>query len=1169
MLGAMTESSRKRVTVFQNGKKSGGKVVNIPKKWSEFLKMISKKLVLPVSRIFNEDGGEIDEIEAIIPKEILYASCGEAFIHPNENKFSNDITLSNEWVTLNVGGRLFSTTRSTLLKDRESMLAKMFSDNWDSTRDSNGCYLIDRSPDYFSPIINYLRCGTIVIDDGINVEGVYQEARFFNITGMIEKLATLVERKNRSDVFTRKDVISILLTSSSNSSLRCQGLNLSGVDLSKLDLRNINFKMTNFRETNLSKCNLDNALLQEADLSGADLSGASLRGTNLTGANLENCILKGANFEDRGGQKAILENCNFKNAVLEESNFSGANLRVSNFKGANLENCNLRGADLAGTNFEESNLRGANLHKANLIGVNLRGANFDIRTNQFPQEFNQLREANNQLRQEQSIESTDHLPGYKCQHDDLLDEQHHQHVKSYVELNLLSNQLKQQQQLEIDNLQQNVAQEQEVQAEGFIRLNFSYSLIQNNADPYACYSEGQDIQIGGSKGQPFTQYTCTKKDILDQQLSNLIIQYVVAAIRDVFQSMIKVNQVNPLKLDKTVYDALDGNCYYGVPIPESYVSVGIPNTDYVVFVTIRPTKSSGTIAYATACNYGATIVNGKYRYSRPLAGVINFNPSYFTQFVGNTNGFIFNEYVRVGIHEMIHAFGFSGSFYSHYSNGTSTYEASALLTKTGKSPSGQDFTYQKNAITSPLVAAFSSNHYSCKELNYQELEDYGGSGTAGSHWEKRTVGEEIMLGFINPILPITNLTLSLLQDTGWYNVDFSKAEPLMWGKKLGCDWYEDCTPTSWDLQGYWCQDKQTACSPTRSGKGYCQLQSATIPVQFQHYPVANTGGVDAIADYCPFYDMIFSNSVFCLDSAQTADTTIKESYGSNSRCFEYTSSGTTTVKMACWQQRCSSNGTLEIQANGIWNSCPSGQTVTFGSVNVICPKNYYPCEVVGVPPITPAPTSQAENSTTTALPTYNLTVLIDKKGLQILSLAKEQVTIVKHFSDYDNDSKVVWIAFKPFQNNSVTWEEEYGVYASSTTIVNGATIERLSTRDSVLPDNEYPFLPAGYFGDQDGNNVNGYGIVNQYSETLTFGLCQKGLVNGEEVISELNAVSVPANEQVVFTPSVSLSIFAAAHIDSGSVISYISSKSCQLNFGHGEFEKIVKYDSHNNVFIEV
>lgn len=286
----------------------------------------------------------------------------------------------SDWVTLNVGGRIFSTTRSTLTKDTSSMLAKMFGEGWQSTTDANGSYLIDRTPEYFAPILNFLRCGVLVIDDGVNPEGVLQEAKFFNISGIIDKLNTIVARRANSDGFTRKDVVSILLTSSTNSTLRCQGLNLSGVDLSRLDLSHINFKMTNFHEANLSRSNLDNTLLHEADLSGADLSFANLRGAKLNGANLENANLRGANFEDRGGLRANLEGANFKGAILEEVNFSGANLRVANFKGANMENCNLRGSDLAGTNLEDANLRGANLHKSNLTGANLRGANFDIRT---------------------------------------------------------------------------------------------------------------------------------------------------------------------------------------------------------------------------------------------------------------------------------------------------------------------------------------------------------------------------------------------------------------------------------------------------------------------------------------------------------------------------------------------------------------------------------------------------------------------------------------------------------------------------------------------------------------------------------------------------------------------------------------------------------------------
>lgn len=42
---------------------------------------------------------------------------------------------------------------------------------WYSSVDGSGAYLIDRSPRYFEPILNYLRHGQLVLDKDINPEG--------------------------------------------------------------------------------------------------------------------------------------------------------------------------------------------------------------------------------------------------------------------------------------------------------------------------------------------------------------------------------------------------------------------------------------------------------------------------------------------------------------------------------------------------------------------------------------------------------------------------------------------------------------------------------------------------------------------------------------------------------------------------------------------------------------------------------------------------------------------------------------------------------------------------------------------------------------------------------------------------------------------------------------
>lgn len=46
-------------------------------------------------------------------------------------------------------------------------------DAWGNKQDHRGAFLIDRSPEYFEPILNYLRHGQLIVNDGINLLGRY------------------------------------------------------------------------------------------------------------------------------------------------------------------------------------------------------------------------------------------------------------------------------------------------------------------------------------------------------------------------------------------------------------------------------------------------------------------------------------------------------------------------------------------------------------------------------------------------------------------------------------------------------------------------------------------------------------------------------------------------------------------------------------------------------------------------------------------------------------------------------------------------------------------------------------------------------------------------------------------------------------------------------------
>lgn len=138
-----------------------------------------------------------------------------------------------------------------------SMLSRMFAgENNGADRcglipsavDSSGAYLIDRSPTYFEPVLNYLRTGRLVLDAGVNAEGVLEEAQFFGIVSLVPILESLLaEEHSKKSVqqqpLTRSQVIKALVRTSPSTELRFQGVNLASADLSKLDLRNINFKV--------------------------------------------------------------------------------------------------------------------------------------------------------------------------------------------------------------------------------------------------------------------------------------------------------------------------------------------------------------------------------------------------------------------------------------------------------------------------------------------------------------------------------------------------------------------------------------------------------------------------------------------------------------------------------------------------------------------------------------------------------------------------------------------------------------------------------------------------------------------------------------------------------------------------------------------------------------
>jgi hypothetical protein len=125
-----------------------------------------------------------------------------------------------------------------------------------------------------------------------------------------------------------------------------------------------------------------------------------------------------------------------------------------------------------------------------------------------------------------------------------------------------------------------------------------------------------------------------------------------------------------------------------------------------------------------------------------------------------------------------------------------------------------------------------------------------------SHWEKRTFQGEYMIGTSSRFPVFSTITLALLEDTGWYDVDYSQADILRFGLKRGCD-FATGSCKDWSQETYFCNtDGKQRCTYDRRAKGQCYLRNYLdpLPTYDQYFDgQPNRGGSDSLADYCPIY----------------------------------------------------------------------------------------------------------------------------------------------------------------------------------------------------------------------------------------------------------------------------------------------------------------------------
>jgi leishmanolysin-like peptidase len=407
------------------------------------------------------------------------------------------------------------------------------------------------------------------------------------------------------------------------------------------------------------------------------------------------------------------------------------------------------------------------------------------------------------------------------------------------------------------------------------------------------------------------------------------------------------NYCGDIKIDSSL---VARHAYYDQPgqtakyIPATDGS-GVIDADFILYVTASSTVHCGTnfggdetLAYASMCRSDT--------HDRPVMGYANFCPNQ----VDDSDNKYWQQY-KTAKHEIAHAIGFSSDSWAKMrkSDGTprtTNHNLESYICANGASVSEQNIDAPStNTIASTTkrgkrvhlvvterVKEVARVYYGCNSIAGAELEDQIGAGCIGSHWEERTMFDELMTPLADNHYAgnrVSKFTLALFEDTGWYKANYSTADALQFGKNAGCDFLNEkcinpstakplaapkntfCSPLENDANGY-----QKSCTFDLRGIGNCEsgTYSANIPSIYQYFPSSpKLGGTIQHVDFCPLFTT-FSNTD-CQDETQnTAQSKNYRGflYGMNSFCansslFDKMYVSPDKFEPNCFKMKCFSN----------------------------------------------------------------------------------------------------------------------------------------------------------------------------------------------------------------------------------------------------------------------
>lgn len=418
-----------------------------------------------------------------------------------------------------------------------------------------------------------------------------------------------------------------------------------------------------------------------------------------------------------------------------------------------------------------------------------------------------------------------------------------------------------------------------------------------------------------------------------------IIDHVLPTISDLWSRALSITPSNRnMLVPKNV-------CYglYDFPAAWSDSSAGLEDTDLLIFVSAFSSIANQNLCEVVALSSLAVSAPCAIdtETERPVVGFANICLESLASSDGVINEASIREMVDVISHEVVHILGINSDLFKYYRNsvtgepltsrkkGFLGINGGGFQSTTAKCvdnrpneqmymPCSNTIQYREEEvkygnsvekrsyyeIVLPTVVQVVRNQFNCQRLTGARLENQPTADDCiGSHFDERQWFSEFMSAvYDKDSAYISSLTLAMLEDSGWYNVNYEMAENSPFGLGAGCDFVEkDCivdgfysSTRSVDVdvhgvvpdygKGYFCNDvsgEQWGCGPSHNFRGKCDLHEYENPER-PYFDPPHIGPRFIHADFCP---LVIADTVDCNDVNATKVSAL-ETFSPNSNCVD-------------------------------------------------------------------------------------------------------------------------------------------------------------------------------------------------------------------------------------------------------------------------------------------